>query len=506
LSVDKAFAQPPADAGSTQKVPVPETVVMPPEEPVPAEAEPCSPAPHRRCVIQGPGVRVVIETKQGECAVSPDRLPVPVAEERHPFHLDASWDNGLIFSSTDQLFHIHVGGNAQVDSTWLIAPKSLFFLSNGSANGVENDSATLLRRARLRLDGDIYDQFDFMFEYDLANADNENNGLQPPSFGNLNGSPAPCNVWMQVRDVPFFGNVRIGNQVKPIGMTNNQYQGFLPFMERPDNMDAFYGPFDKGFSLGITSRHWTESERLTWQYGIYRPATDPFGVALNKYDIGGRATILPWYQDDGRRLMHLGMGYWSGEMVQNQLQVRARPLLRNAPGFAEPLLVNTGDIPAGRQYIFAPEFALVVGSFTLQAEWAGQVLTNALENGKNQGNVFYNGGYIEVLYFLTGEHQEYDRHDGVFGRVIPRFDYHIRKEEEYCGTGAWQVGVRFSYLNANDGAIHGGDVYDWTVGLNWFLNPNMKLQLNYIAEKVDGPNAQGGGWLNGVGVRAAYDF
>jgi phosphate-selective porin OprO/OprP len=47
---------------------------------------------------------------------------------------------------------------------------------------------------------------------------------------------------------------------------------------------------------------------------------------------------------------------------------------------------------------------------------------------------------------------------------------------------------------------------DWTVGLNWFLNPNMKVQLNYIVEHVDGPNGQAQGWLNGVGVRAAYDF
>jgi phosphate-selective porin OprO/OprP len=174
--------------------------------------------------------------------------------------------------------------------------------------------------------------------------------------------------------------------------------------------------------------------------------------------------------------MHLGMDYWSGEMVQNELQVRARPLLRNAPGYAEPLLVNTGEIPAGRQYILAPEFALVLGPLTVQAEWAGQFLTNALApNGKSQGTVFFNGGYVEALYFLTGEHQEYDRRNGVFGRVIPRNNYHLRKGDEYRACGAWQVGVRFSYLNVNDGAIHGGDVYDWTLGLNWFLNPNMKV-------------------------------
>ena len=88
--------------------------------------------------------------------------------------------------------------------------------------------------------------------------------------------------------MPFFGNVRFGNQVKPIGMTNNTYQGSLPFLERADNMDAFYGPFDSGFALGLSARNWTESERLTWQYGVYRPSINVFGVSLNKYSAGTR--------------------------------------------------------------------------------------------------------------------------------------------------------------------------------------------------------------------------
>jgi len=171
--------------------------------------------------------------------------------EKQRFHLEASWDNGLILESDDKQFHLHVGGNAQIDSTWLIGPQSAFALPSGGSNGVGNAAATFLRRARLRAEGDIFDQFDYVVEYDFANADNENSGQQPPSFGNLNGAPAPANVWMQVRDVPWLGNVRIGNQVKPIGMTNNTYQGFLPFLERADNQDAFYSPFDKGLPSAL---------------------------------------------------------------------------------------------------------------------------------------------------------------------------------------------------------------------------------------------------------------
>src|SRR5262245_62166568 len=280
--------------------------------------------------------------------------------------LEASWDNGLWFASADGQFRLHVGGNAQVDSTWLIGPQSVFALPGGGSNGVGNAAATFLRRVRPRFEGDLFDQFDYILEVDLANADNDNSGLQPPSFGNLNGSPSPKNVWLQVREVPYLGNVRFGNQVKPIGLTNNVYQGFLPFMERPDNMDAFYGPFDSGFSLGLSARNWSESERLTWQYGVYGPAINVFGISLNKYVAGGRVTALPWYDDDGRRLVHVGFGTYDGELEQNVLRVRARTELRNGPGYAVPILVDTGDVPGHLRYVIAPEFAMVLGSFTLQ--------------------------------------------------------------------------------------------------------------------------------------------
>jgi phosphate-selective porin OprO/OprP len=355
-------------------------------------------------------------------------------------------------------------------------------------------------------EGSIYDQFDFMIEYDFANAANENSGQQSASFANLTSAPTPLNLWLQIRDVPCLGNVRYGNQSKPIGMENNTSAAFLPFMERSDNNDAFYGPFDNGFALGLASWNWSESERMTWRYGIYQPATNTFGVAINHYSAGARVTALPLYDDDGRELIHLGLGYWGGEIVQDQLRDRVRPLLRNAPGFDVPVIADTSEVPGSKQYTIAPEFAMVLGSLTIQAEYAGQWLVGAVaSNGQPQGTVFYHGGYVEALYFLTGEYQDYDRHEGVFGRVVPIRDYHWKKHDEYKAWGAWQIGARFSYIDLNDKAIEGGRIYDWTVGLNWFLNPNMKVQLNYIVEHR---NQEGvtPGWINGVGLRGAYDF
>ena len=301
-------------------------------------------------------------------------------------------------------------------------------------------------------------------------------------------------------------NEKPRNRCVNAGIRATPPQAFLPFLERADNMDAFYGPFDSGFALGVAARNHTDNERVTWQYGAYRPAINVFGVALNKFEWGGRVTALPVFEDDGRVLVHVGMGTLNGELPQNQLRARARPLLRNGPGYANPVLVDTGNLGGSRQYTLAPEFAAVYGPWTVQAEWAGQFLTQATPaGGTNQGTVLYHGGYAEVLVFLTGEHQSYNREDGAFGRVVPNQNLRSRRGEGFTGCGAWQAGVRFSYLDLNDKAIQGGTVYDWTVGLNWFWNPNMKVQLNYILERRDQPGVDPA-WISGVGVRGAYDF
>jgi phosphate-selective porin OprO/OprP len=421
-------------------------------------------------------------------------------------HLDATWDDGLRLKSADDLFHLHVGGAGQLDATWLIGPTTLFDSPGDGTSGVGNASAFQLRRAVFQADGDLFGQFDYIVQYDFANASNDNSGLQPPSFGNLTSSPAPHNIWMQVREVPWLGNVRVGNQDKPIGMENNTSSNFLPFMERSDNQDAFYGPFDNGYALGLTARNWSESERLTWQFGIYRPATNVFGVALNKYSYGTRVTALPVYEDDGTRLIHVGLGFWGGQLVQGENRNRVRPLMRNAPGFAVPVIADTSEVPASEQYTIAPEFALVYGPLTVQAEWACQFLTDAVaSSGEPQGTLFYHGGYVQALYYLTGEHDQYLRTEGVFGRQVPHEDYHVRKNDPHCSLGAWQLGVRLGYVDLTDKAIQGGTIYDITAGLNWYLNANMKVQFNYILEHRDQPGATEG-WIDGLGVRAAYNF
>ena len=62
------------------------------------------------------------------------------------------------------------------------------------------------------------------------------------------------------------------------------------------------------------------------------------------------------------------------------------------------------------------------------------------------------------------------------------------------------------YLDLTNKTINDGQIADMALGLNWFLNPNMKIQFNYMIANRDGQQGVGNGWINGFGTRAAWDF
>ena len=68
------------------------------------------------------------------------------------------------------------------------------------------------------------------------------------------------------------------------------------------------------------------------------------------------------------------------------------------------------------------------------------------------------------------------------------------------------MGARYNYLNLNDKGLNGGILNDYTLGLNWFLNPNMKVQFNYSITDRQSVLAKHDGIIQGWGVRLAHDF
>ncbi|MBS0202970.1 MAG: hypothetical protein JSS49_08750 [Planctomycetes bacterium] len=444
-------------------------------------------------------------------------LPPP-----HFIPMTARWgsglvDNGLWFSSQDNAYKIHVGGRTQWDMSGFDAPANVQPGHPGGMNNTLNDG-TSFRRARLRFEGAYYEQADWCIEYDFVDSTKVTVPNQNPTAFDI---PSPRDLWWTFRDTPL-GHFRIGNQKEGFGFERLQSSRWLTLMERSFNTEAFYSPFSAGFSPGFQFFDTAFDQRATWAVGAFRNVTNGFVYAINSDDwaFTGRGTILPIYEDKGRRLLHLGVSARHAGINGGVVNYRARGPERAGPSTLWPSYAATGNIYAKTQDDVNFELVSVWGPLSLQAEYNLNLLPDAAvtSGGPGVGTLLYHGGYAEVGCFLTGEHREYIRSAALFNRIVPNENaFYVRKSAHgpLCGLGAWQVAARYNYLNLNSKGINGGILNDVTIGLNWFINSNTKVQWNYsVTDRLSpGPSGStaggslgGSSVIQGYGMRVAHDF
>lgn len=83
------------------------------------------------------------------------------------------------------------------------------------------------------------------------------------------------------------------------------------------------------------------------------------------------------------------------------------------------------------------------------------------------------------------------------------------------GWGAWQVALRYDYIDLNSQEIFGGQDQAVTLGVNWYWTPYARMQFNYIAGELqdrrfpdsdDPDSAMLAGDYQVFGTRAMVDF
>ena len=83
---------------------------------------------------------------------------------------------------------------------------------------------------------------------------------------------------------------------------------------------------------------------------------------------------------------------------------------------------------------------------------------------------------VEAAWVITGERQRYSVGAGTFGEVVPDKDNWF---------GAWEIAARYSTLDLTDGAVAGGEEKNLTVGVNWYVNRNVRVSANYVDAKAE---------------------
>jgi phosphate-selective porin OprO/OprP len=326
---------------------------------------------------------------------------------------------------------------------------------------------TEFRRARMYTSGTIYKNIAFKAQYDFASGSAE-------GAGEVKGRPAFKDVYIELKKIPYLGHFRVGHFKEPFSLEELTSSKYITFMERSLN-NVFSPSRNTGFML----YNHALDKRMTWAGGIFRNS-DSFGDSEGdgstegNYSFSGRITGLPWYKDEGRKLIHTGFSYTYQNAFENAIDFDSTPETHLADDF-----VDTGSFAAEYSNRFNPELAIVYGPFSFQGEYSfvDVDLKRSMDSDPD-----FSGFYGYFSYFLTGENRKYKRENGVFSRVKPNKNFRWGRGK---GKGAIELAARYSELDLSDEGIDGGRLQDLTLGVNWYLNPNTRVMLNYVRTNVD---------------------
>ncbi|MDB5438979.1 MAG: hypothetical protein JWM33_1406 [Caulobacteraceae bacterium] len=396
------------------------------------------------------------------------------------------------------------------------------------------NDGTNFRRARLGIDGKLFNDFDYSMIYEFGGSGTED-------AGHLQEAWVQFSAWK-----PWNGKVltkfKLGAYEPNAGLSAATSTGGMPFIERSspaeiarnfaagDSRSAFQitanGDLGSDSSVGV---HWLANAAVTGNVVSTVPATflsaaggavgstQPFDEQLGYL---ARVAVAP-FSGQGW-LVHAGASYQyvvspndlnSGANSSGtyNVQLRDRPELR----VDGTRLIDTGGINSKNASVVGYELAGQYKNFLIEAEDFKYKLTRVTPTALP--NPDFDGYYVAGSWVLTGEPRAYDAANAVFAAPKPNNNF------AYGGSGAigaWELVARYSDTNLNyrqgvvgsaapTGAVRGGEQKISTVGLNWFPNPTLKFMLDYQDVKVDrigAGNAQVGQEYNAVAFRSQISF
>lgn len=375
------------------------------------------------------------------------------------------WKDGLNLETAGKNFKMKMGGRLENDWIWATEEHDLKDFDDIG----DLEDGTEFRRARFFTSGTIYENVEFKLEFDFAE-----------------GEADLKDAYIALKDLPF-GSIKGGHFKEPFSLEELTSANTIVFMEK--GLPNLFAP-SRNAGFALYNNHLEEN--LTWAAGIFR-TTDVGGSDVKEgkyavkdqseggYAVTARLTGLPWYEDKGNKLVHLGASTtWRSLEAQGHEEDKVR--YNQRPGIhLSPRFVDTGDIPADNIWHSCGEFALVLDSFHLQGEYfVARVKDAEFGEPPEEDDLSFQGYCVEAGYFLTGDRRNYKKADGCFSQ--PKINHNFMQNGS---IGAVQLAARYSFLDLNDSNIEGGELSNITLGLNWYLNPNVRIMLNWVHAMLD---------------------
>jgi len=210
--------------------------------------------------------------------------------------------------------------------------------------------------------------------------------------------------------------------------------------------------------------------RLLWNlgaFGDWLSEEQTFSTYDNQYV--GRVAWVPMVSSSGGKLIHVGFNARYGLPDEGVLRLRSRPEASSAPYFVE-----TPQFPAKSTMTTAIEAYYRPGPLIVGTEYFFQHV-----NAPESGDPFFHGGEAVITWLATGETRAYNTRGGYFNQVSPA------RPVFQGGPGAWELVGRFSYIDLDSQAIHGGRFWRVTPMVNWHLSDQVRLEVAYGYGSLD---------------------
>jgi len=398
-------------------------------------------------------------------------LHVFAQETSEPNPFTFKWDDGFKLDSQDKNFKLKFGGRIMWDHAYLDQNEEL----TESFGELISPNGTEFRRVRFFMSGVLYKNFEFKLNVDFAG-----------------GITTLKDAYIGIKNLPIVGTVRVGHVKEPLRFDALTSSKYIVFLERGIPADIA-----NERNNGILLMNDFFDDKLSVQAGLFRNA-DANGndkLAGKAVALTYRITTLAINDVENEKLLHFGASHSYRKPDRLEYIVSVRPKSHLSKKY-----ISTGNIPDVETVnIFNVEAVYSKGPFTFQAEY----LTDFVHQNTEDISQTYNfeNYYVQLSYFLTGEHRPYKSSYDTFGRVKPKKNF----MDGTKGAGAFEVALRYGYTNLNSKDIYGGTQGDITVGANWYLNPVSRIMFNYVYTNIDKPDV-GGGILNIFEMRFQVDF
>ncbi|MEW5755946.1 MAG: porin [Pseudomonadota bacterium] len=365
-------------------------------------------------------------------------------------------DKGFSIKSADGDYELRLRGYVQSDTRNFL---------DDDAHALSN--TFLVRRARPSFEGTVAKSFDFRIVPDFAGS-----------------SVSLIDAYAEVKYWPA-ATVRVGRFKPALSLLRLQSDTQLTFAERAP-VTALTPDRDAGVQVegGLVGG------AVNYALGVFNGAADGAsnsGDSADQKDVVARIFLQPWANDPG---LLQGLGFGIAGSRGRQTGTSDVGVVYRSTGQQTIFAYNGTGASAvsadGTHTRVVPQFHYYYNNIGIVGEYARS--SQDVKSGTSSATLAHKGWDLELNWVVTGE-------DASYKGIKPKSVFVPGGE----GAGAVELGLRVGALDIDDDAfaVYADPAKSVTqarvagAGVNWYLNSNVRLTLNYERTRFTGGAAGG---------------